>query len=110
MRALGLEPKMEESQKTISDADDDCSSTIENGEFFKMTTPTILNRSPKNEILMAFRFSDDDETGNISFNNLKRVATEIVDGMPDKELRYMIDEADREGDGEVNKDVALSGV
>ena len=35
-------------------------------------------RSRKDEILKAFRLFDDDETGKISFKNLKRVAKEIL--------------------------------
>merc|ERR1719240_1901814 len=79
----------------ISDVDDDGSGTIEYEEFLKMMTHKILNRDPKDEILKAFRLFDDDETGKISFKYLKRVA---------KELQEMIDEADRDGDGEVNEE------
>merc|ERR1711943_69639 len=82
----------------ISDVDDDGSGTIEYEEFLKMMTHKILNRDPKDEILKAFRLFDDDETGKISFKNLKRV---------DEELQEMIDEADRDGDGEVNEEEFL---
>merc|ERR1711966_496245 len=84
MRALGFEPKKE--------------------EFQKMMTHKILNRDPKDEILKAFRLFDDDETGKISFKNLKRVAKELGERMTDEELQEMIDEADRDGDGEVNEE------
>merc|ERR1712022_43898 len=99
MRALGFEPKKEEIQKMISDVDDDGSGTIEYEE--------ILNRDPKDEILKAFRLFDDDETGKISFKNLKRVAKELGERMTDEELQEMIDEADRDGDGEVNEEEFL---
>merc|ERR1711871_332161 len=104
MRALGFEPKKEEIQKMISDVDDDGSGTIEDEEFLKMMPPKILNRDPKDEILKAFRLFDDDETGKISFKNLKRVAKELGERMTDEELQEMIDEADRDGDGEVNEE------
>ena len=45
---------------------------------------------------------DDDDTGKISFRNLKRVARELGENMTDEELQEMIDEADRDGDGEIN--------
>merc|ERR1712129_445101 len=76
MRALGFEPKKEEIQKMISDVDDDGSGTIGYEEFLKMMTHKILSRDPKDEILKAFRLFDDDETGKISFKNLKRAAKE----------------------------------
>jgi len=103
MRALGFEPKKEEIQKMISDVDDDGSGTIGYEEFLKMMTHKILNRDPKDEILKAFRLFDDDETEKISFKNLKRVAKELGERMTDEELQEMIDEADRDGDGEVNE-------
>jgi len=107
MRALGFEPKKEEIQKMISDVDDDGSGSIEYAEFLKMMTHKILNRDPKDEILKAFRLFDDDETGKISFKNLKRVAKELGERMTDEELQEMIDEADRDGDGEVNEEEFL---
>ena len=81
--------------------------TIEYEEFLKMMTHKILNRDPKDEILKAFRLFDDDETGKISFKNLKRVAKELGEKMTDEELQEMIDEADRDGDGEVNEEEFL---
>merc|ERR1719162_2026330 len=63
-------------------------------------THKILNRDPKDEILKAFRLFDDDETGKISFKNLKRVAKELGERMTDEELQEMVDEADRDGEWE----------
>jgi centrin-3 len=48
----------------------------------------------------AFKLFDDDESGNISLRNLRRVARELGENVTDEELRSMIDEFDTNGDGE----------
>ena len=57
--------------------------------------------------MKAFRLFDDDETGKITFKNLKRVCKELGESLTDEELQEMIDEADRDGDGEINQDEFL---
>lgn len=64
-------------------------------------------KDSREEILKAFRLFDDDETGKITFRNLKRVAKELGENMTDEELAEMIEEADRDGDGEINEDEFL---
>ena len=81
MRALGFEPKKEEIKKMISDIDKDGSGTIDFSEFLEMMTAKMSERDSREEILKAFRLFDDDETGKISFRNLKRVAKELGENM-----------------------------
>lgn len=104
MRALGFEPKKEEIRKMINDIDSDGSGTIDFNEFLEMMTTKISTKDSKEEILKAFRLFDDDETGKITFRNLKRVAKELGENMTDEELQEMIDEADRDGDGEISEE------
>ncbi|RDD42453.1 Centrin-2 [Trichoplax sp. H2] len=103
MRALGFEPKKEEIKKMLSEVDKDGSGTIDFDDFLQLMTQKMTEKDPKEEILKAFRLFDDDETGKISFKNLKRVAKELGENLTDEELQEMIDEADRDGDGEINE-------
>lgn len=104
MRALGFEPKKEEVKKMISDVDTDGSGTIGFDDFMALMTVKMAERDPREEIMKAFRLFDDDETGKITFKNLKRVAKELGENISDEELQEMIDEADRDGDGEVSEE------
>jgi len=103
MRALGFEPKKEEIKKMIADIDKEGTGTIDFSDFLSMMTQKMSEKDSKEEILKAFRLFDDDETGKISFKNLKRVAKELGENLTDEELQEMIDEADRDGDGEINE-------
>merc|ERR1719170_2067 len=104
MRVLGFEPKKEEIKKMISDIDKDGSGTIDFNEFLEMMTTKMSEKDSREEILKAFRLFDDDETGFITLKNLRRVAKEIGENMTDEELQEMIDEADRDGDGQVGEE------
>ncbi|XP_004684041.1 PREDICTED: centrin-1 [Condylura cristata] len=107
MRALGFEPKKEEIKKIISEVDKEGKGKVNFNDFLAVMTQKMAEKDTKQEILKAFRLFDDDETGKISFRNLKRVASELGEHLTDEELQEMIDEADRDGDGEVNEEEFL---
>uniref|UniRef100_A0A8C6RPT3 Centrin 4 n=1 Tax=Nannospalax galili TaxID=1026970 RepID=A0A8C6RPT3_NANGA len=64
-------------------------------------------KDEKEEILKAFKLFDDDATGSISLNNIKSVAKELGENLTEDELQEMFDEADRDGDGEINEEECL---
>merc|ERR1711904_573380 len=107
MKALGFEPKPGEIEKLIHSVDDDGDGEMDYDDFERMMEQKILNKDQKDDLLKAFRLFDDDETGKISLKNLKRVAKELGETMTEEELQEMIDEADRDGDGEVNEEEFL---
>ncbi len=61
--------------------------TIDFNDFLSMMTQKMSEKDSKEEILKAFRLFDDDETGKISFKNLKRVAKELGENLTDEELQ-----------------------
>merc|ERR1719262_1011131 len=104
MKALGCEPKAGEIEKMIADVDDDGSGEIGYPEFLTMMTHKILNKDPKDDLLKAFRLFDDDQTGSVTFKNIKRVAKETNQSLSDDELQQMLDDADKDGDGVLNEE------
>jgi len=102
MRALGFQVKNEEVKEMIAQVDKDDSGTIDFNEFVAMMTGKMGDRDSREEIMKVFELFDDDNTGKISFKNLKRVATELGESLTDDEMREMIEEADRDKDGFVN--------
>ncbi|XP_057556382.1 centrin-1 [Hippopotamus amphibius kiboko] len=107
MRALGFEPRKEEMKKMIAEVDKEGTGKISFNDFLAVMTQKMAEKDTKEDILKAFRLFDDDETGKISFKNLKRVANELGEKLTDEELQEMIDEADRDGDGEVSEEEFL---
>ncbi|KAB7507491.1 Centrin-2 [Armadillidium nasatum] len=101
MRALGFEPKKEEIKKILGEVDSQGSGRIKYEDFTRIMADKMADKDVKEEILKAFKLFDNDSTGKISFKNLKRVAETLGENLTDEELQEMIDEADRDGDGEI---------
>ncbi|GEQ68376.1 hypothetical protein JCM33374_g2044 [Metschnikowia sp. JCM 33374] len=100
LRALGFELSKREVLDMIHEYDSDDRNLISYENFFHAVGERIINRDPMEEIRRAFKLFDDDNTGKISFRNLKRVAKELGENLTDEELRAMIDEFDLDEDGE----------
>lgn len=57
-------------------------------------------RDTKEEIAKVFALFDPDAHGRITFRELKKVISELGENISDEEMREMIEEADRDHDGE----------
>jgi len=104
LRALGFEVKKEDVRKMLSDIGKDPSEPIEFNDFCEMMRGRMPDKNCKAEIDKVFALFDEDDSGKISFRNLKRIAQELGESLTDEEMQEMIDEADRDGDGLINAD------
>ncbi|KAF2449541.1 EF-hand [Karstenula rhodostoma CBS 690.94] len=64
----------------------------------------IVSRNPQDEINRAFDLFDGDGKGNITMQDLERVAKELGEGLQHEELQAMIDEFDMNGDGAISRE------
>eukprot|EP00933_Yihiella_yeosuensis_P011584 TRINITY_DN11901_c1_g1_i1.p1 TRINITY_DN11901_c1_g1~~TRINITY_DN11901_c1_g1_i1.p1 ORF type:complete len:208 (-),score=60.96 TRINITY_DN11901_c1_g1_i1:129-752(-) len=102
LRALGFEVKKEDVKQMLLDIGKDATQPIDFSEFCDIMKGRMPDKYSKNEINKVFALFDEDETGKISFRNLKKIAQELGEGLSDEEIREMIEEADRDGDGLIN--------
>lgn len=77
---------------------------ISYNEFITIMTSRMGPRDSKDEIYKIFKLFDEDNLNKITFKNLKRIASEVGEKIPDEELKEMLEEADRDGDGMLNFD------
>ena len=99
MRALGFEPAAGEVAALAAPGAD----AVPFEAFASAMAAKVAARDPAAEARKAFRLFDAGETGQSGFADLKRVAAELGEPLTDGELQEMIDEADRDGDGEVDE-------
>lgn len=97
LRALGFEPHKEDIKKLLADIDKGGKETsagmIDFMEFLTIMSAKMSEKDSPEEINEAFKLFDEDSSGAITFENLKRVAFELGENISDDELREMIFEA-----------------
>eukprot|EP00347_Sterkiella_histriomuscorum_P023799 403333347 len=99
MRALGHDFRKSDVVQCFAEVDKDISGALNFDDFIRIVQPRLRDRNSKEEIFKIFKLFDEDNTGRISFKNLKKISAEIGENLNDDELHEMINEADRTGDG-----------
>merc|ERR1712046_19707 len=99
MQSLGLEQKNEAVFNMIKEIDTDGSGELEFAEFLEMMTARLTNKTPRADIERVFKLFDNDRTGEISLDNLKRVASELGEEISNEELQEMAQRNDVDKDG-----------
>lgn len=102
MQSLGFEAKNQTIYQIIADIDKDGTGDIDFEEFLDLMTAGISNTDSKEDVQKVFNLFDDDKTGYISLQNLKRVSKDLGETMSDAELLEMIERADADQDGQIS--------
>ena len=104
MRALGFEPKKEEVRRIIQDIDKNGEGFIKYEDFLEIMTQKMMERDPIEEIKKAFKLICEEGHDKITLKSLKKVARELGENMSEDELSEMIEEADKDQDGEIGEE------
>ena len=100
LKALGFEIKKQDLQKLMSDYDvDSLNGKITIDDFNEIAKQMILDRDPQEDLKKAFKLFAEDSSSKISFRNLRKISKELGEKTSDDELRAMIMEFDKDGDG-----------
>ena len=102
MQSLGFEAKNATIYQMIQDMDKDGSGEIDFDEFLDLMTSRLAGSDTKEDVQKIFELFDDDKTGYISLQNLKRVCQELGENMDDSELLEMVERADADKDGQIS--------
>ncbi|CAA7035838.1 unnamed protein product [Microthlaspi erraticum] len=102
MRSLGFEMNNEQINELMAEVDKDQSGAIDFDEFVHMMTTKFGERDSTDELSKAFKILDHDNNGKISQRDIKVIAKELGENFTDNDIEEMIEEADRDKDGEVN--------
>ncbi|CAN8328227.1 unnamed protein product [Cochlearia groenlandica] len=102
MRSLGFEMNDQQINELMAEVDKNQSGAIDFEEFANMMTTKFGERDSTDELSRAFKIIDHDNNGKISPRDIKQIAKELGENFTDNDIEEMIEEADRDKDGEVN--------
>ncbi len=88
----------------ISDLDADGNGSIDFAEWFTLLTKRVNDKDTRANINKIFNLFDDERTGFISAKNLRRIAEELGENIPDEEINELIRRADTDQDGLVSEE------
>jgi len=102
MRSLGQNPSEAEIQDMINKVDMDGSGMLNFPEFLMMMGLKKEQEEAEDEIREAFQVFDGDGNGFINRSELAVVMSNLGETLGQEEIQTMIDEADLDGDGQIN--------
>ena len=100
---LGFQVKKGDVVKCIHDIEPQNEGHVDFSLYAQIMAEKYALRDPEEEILKAFQLFDHDGSGKISLKNMRHVAAELGEDLADEELQAMIEEFDRDQDGEISQ-------
>ena len=94
----------EELRKILAEVDKSGEGIIRYDDFLDIMTQKMLERDPVEEMKKAFVLICEEGHDKITLKSLQKVAKELGENMSIEELQEMIEEADRDGDGEIGEE------
>ncbi|KAH8340513.1 hypothetical protein KR059_000389 [Drosophila kikkawai] len=94
MRAVAHNPSENELQDYITEIDTDGSGELYLSDFLYIMSKRYENTTPEDEVILAFRVFDKDNTGFISENQFRQIMNELGEDMDEDEVEEMIRDAD----------------
>ena len=103
MRSLGQNPTEAELQEMIAEVDANGNGNIDFPEFLKLMEKKMKDpKDSEKELRDAFKVFDKDGNGFISAQELRHIMTSLGEKLTEEEVDQMIQEADTNGDGQVD--------
>jgi len=102
MKSIGQNPSDAEIQDMVNQVDKDGTGSIDFPEFLMMMAMKADSENAEDEIREAFQVFDGDGNGYINRQELTLVMSNLGEKLTTTEIQGMIDEADIDGDGQIN--------
>ena len=97
--ALNIKISKDEIRQIYKDFAKELTEKITLEEFMEIVVPRLPDRHCKEYIQKIFQYFDLENTGKITTRHLKKIAQETGESLSDQELKEIMGEADRDGDG-----------
>mmetsp|Transcript_59754 Transcript_59754/g.187515 ORF Transcript_59754/g.187515 Transcript_59754/m.187515 type:complete len:253 (-) Transcript_59754:67-825(-) len=104
MRALGFPVKKDEVLADMREHNCLESGRVGFRSFSKILMERFEQQDPLDAMLKSFRLFDEEGRGCITLRDLRRVSQELGEGLSDGELRSMVEQFDRNHDGEIDEE------
>ena len=104
LKAFGFKVTKEEMLNIKYRLDPELTNKISFENFINFMTEKFSERNPKEEATLAFDLFDEEKKGKINMKNLKKAVKEINENLSDSELKAIIEEFDKDGDGCITKE------